>query len=512
KAMDFFIPGVPLAKVFARSAARLGVAGLLVLAASSALQSAVAEGDTRTLTMHHVHTDESITITYMRDGHYVPAALKKLDWFLRDWRRNEETSMDPHLFDVLWQVYRETDATKPIQIICGYRAPATNHLLRTRSGGVAKYSQHILGKAMDFFIPGVPLAKLRAVGLKLQRGGVGFYPTSGSPFVHMDVGAVRHWPGISRQQLVKIFPHGRTVHIPSDGKPLAGYGQALAEIERRGNVPNMHSLRLARAAGAIDAHEEHVAELVAQNRKGPLVALVNSGRDNGVGKDEAKPLALASLSAIKHLPAAPVQVASAGALPLPASRPQPRQGDTSASWDSFERRFWPGPLPGQSASPFKLADADGTVTGSIGGSDVLAYASDEETAPAQPAVEPIGARLEAHTPRVVSPALADTDAQPMTLEAKSLLRTPMALGGQRLSSLWLRATMLTPSVAGMTVSQLGENDPRLLTDLLNKPARSLAMTFSGDPQPGMTAGRFSGQAVVFLATTRFVPQQTASLR
>ena len=220
----------------ARGGVRFGLAVRIMLVAGSSLQNAIAEGDTRTLTMHHVHTGETITVTYMRDGEYDEAALKKLDWFMRDWRRNEEQRMDPRLFDVMWQAYRDTGASKPIEIICGYRSPNTNALLRTRSGGVAKFSQHILGKAIDFFIPGVPLAKLRAVGLQLQRGGVGFYPRSGSPFVHLDVGTVRHWPGISREQLVKIFPDGRTVHIPSDGKPLPGYAEALAEIERRGNV------------------------------------------------------------------------------------------------------------------------------------------------------------------------------------------------------------------------------------------------------------------------------------
>ena len=38
----------------------------------------------------------------------------------------------------------------------------------------------MLGKAMDFYIPGVPLEELRDAGLRLQRGGVGFYPL-GSP-------------------------------------------------------------------------------------------------------------------------------------------------------------------------------------------------------------------------------------------------------------------------------------------------------------------------------------------
>ena len=38
------------------------------------------------------------------------------------------------------------------------------------------------------------------------------------------------------------------------------------------------------------------------------------------------------------------------------------------------------------------------------------------------------------------------------------------------------------------------------------------MTFSADPHLGMVADRFSGDAVVFLATATFTPQTTASLR
>ena len=93
----------------------------------------------------------------------------------------------------------------------------------------------MLGHAMDFFIPGVALEKIRFAGLRLQRGGVGFYPTSGSPFVHLDTGSVRHWPRMSHDQLARVFPNGRTVHIPSDGKPLPGYELAMADIEKRGH-------------------------------------------------------------------------------------------------------------------------------------------------------------------------------------------------------------------------------------------------------------------------------------
>jgi hypothetical protein len=97
----------------------------------------------------------------------------------------------------------------------------------------------MLGKAMDFYIPGISLSRLREIGLRMQVGGVGFYPSSGSPFVHLDTGSVRHWPKMTRQQLVKVFPNGRTLHIPSDGKPLPGYAEALAAYKARNGAPAM---------------------------------------------------------------------------------------------------------------------------------------------------------------------------------------------------------------------------------------------------------------------------------
>ena len=121
-----------------------------MLGANDALQNASAEGDTRTLSFHHVHTGEDITITYKRNGRYDDDALKKLDWFMRDWRKEKSTRMDPHLFDLLWEAYREVGATQPIDVICGYRSPDTNSMLRRRSSGVAQNSNHITGHAMDF--------------------------------------------------------------------------------------------------------------------------------------------------------------------------------------------------------------------------------------------------------------------------------------------------------------------------------------------------------------------------
>jgi hypothetical protein len=83
----------------------------------------------------------------------------------------------------------------------------------------------------------------------MQGGGVGYYPSSGSPFVHMDVGNVRHWPGISRQELVSLFPNGKTLHVPSDGRPLPGFEQALASYKAR-KGSGSPAIELASAGGS----------------------------------------------------------------------------------------------------------------------------------------------------------------------------------------------------------------------------------------------------------------------
>lgn len=220
------------------SASRVSLGVLLTLTfvglSPTGLETAEANGDTRTISITNTHVNESITITFKRDGRYDSEALKKLNWFLRDWRKEQETTMDPRLIDLVWEVYRDVGGTEPIHLICGYRSLATNNMLRERSSGVAQHSQHTLGKAMDFFIPGVPLMRVREKGMLRQRGGVGFYPTSGSPFVHLDVGNVRAWPRMTRDQLVRLFPDGNTLHMPADGAPLPGYQATLARLGRDG--------------------------------------------------------------------------------------------------------------------------------------------------------------------------------------------------------------------------------------------------------------------------------------
>src|SRR5207244_3234042 len=118
-----------------------------------------------------------------------------------------------------WDVYRDVEGKEPIRVICGYRSPETNAMLRRRSSGVARFSQHMLGKAIDFYIPGVPLETLREAGLRAQRGGVGYYPSSGAPFVHLDTGSVRHWPRVPEVQLARILSKGPVTRLASDERP-----------------------------------------------------------------------------------------------------------------------------------------------------------------------------------------------------------------------------------------------------------------------------------------------------
>jgi uncharacterized protein YcbK (DUF882 family) len=212
---------------------RLLLAALVAMAtlAPPAVLPAYAAGEERTLYLHHTHTGQTGKFTFKRNGKYDAKVLKQLNVFLADWRTKEPTTMDPALFDLLWSVYREVGGKQPINIVSSYRSPKTNAMLASKSSGVADNSQHMRGKAMDFFIPGINLSTLRAVAMKHQVGGVGYYPTSGSPFVHLDTGSVRAWPRMTRAQLKKVFPDGKTLHLPTDGKPLSSEGRAYAQAQ-----------------------------------------------------------------------------------------------------------------------------------------------------------------------------------------------------------------------------------------------------------------------------------------
>lgn len=323
----------------------------IILIGTSSLQNAVANGDTRTLYLFNNNTGESGTFTFKREGRYDPEALKKLNWFLRDWRHSEPTDMDPELFDLVWEVYREVGAKEGITVLSGYRSPATNSMLRSRSKAVAEQSQHMRGKAMDFYMPGVELSTIRVTGLRMQRGGVGFYP--GNNFVHLDTGSIRHWPRMTHDQLVRVFPDEKTVHIPSDGKPLSRYQEALAELEGTQRTVEVASSDagegIRKFFASLFSFKKSTDEVEDDSATDePTPARMQTARDRAA--DQAKVAAQARQGT--------TAVASARPAPTPApqqvalARPVQMQEDAPPS---ASVRATPAPLP--SARPAEIAAA-----------------------------------------------------------------------------------------------------------------------------------------------------------
>ena len=146
------------------------------------------------LRMWNMHTGESLDVVYRVGNTYIPEALDKLNYFLRDHNTQDVSNYDPKEFDVLHAMMsRLGRLNSVIDVVCGYRTPETNAALRQNSPqtGVAEHSQHMEGHAIDLRVPGVSTAQVRNAALSLHAGGVGYSPVS--QFVHVDVGPVRQW-------------------------------------------------------------------------------------------------------------------------------------------------------------------------------------------------------------------------------------------------------------------------------------------------------------------------------
>ena len=489
------------------------LAALLLVIGSNSLQNATAEGDTRTLSFKHSHTGEQLSVTFKVNGRYDDAALKRINHLLRDWREDHEITIDPHLMDVIWEVYREVEATEPIVIVCGYRSPATNAMLRRRSSGVAKFSQHMLGKAMDFYIPGVQLEKLREAGLRAQRGGVGFYPSSN--FVHLDTGTVRHWPRMPEAQLARVLAKGPLTRFA--GKDTTAPVQTAAATGFKLPGP------LAKLFGQEDevqqvAQPDAVAETKSQKTAPKVQKTVE--RPFSVAATPTPPARPANAQAGTVIQPATFQVASAESRPVQLRSAQSaslvaRGGDAPTAAPSANevigtRGLWQS-QPDAPQAPAQrgttVASADPAATGSVSPwpmperdakGAALAYAPATQSTPAQP-------------------RQAATVAKRGTQQTAGAV--PVATGqavpakvGQRFDDPWTRAIILAPSAERfMSMSPVGDIDYRQLASFLRKPASTIMMTFSNDPHLGMNARKFGGTAVVFVATVTFDPQRTAAL-
>lgn len=169
--------------------ATIFIAFILLLALTPVAIGSI--GESRTLKFYHTHTHKTLTVTYYEDGDYLPESLEELRVFLSDWRNGHQHPIDPGVMDILWEIQQVAGNDNSYEVISAYRSPETNNNLRKNSNGVARKSQHLLGKAIDVRLRGTDSSQLRDIALDLKLGGVGFYQKS--DFVHVDTGRVRRW-------------------------------------------------------------------------------------------------------------------------------------------------------------------------------------------------------------------------------------------------------------------------------------------------------------------------------
>jgi hypothetical protein len=254
---------------------------------------------------------------------------------------------------------------------------------------VAEHSQHMQGKAIDAHFLDVGTARIRDIAMRMQAGGVGFYPTGMTPWVHIDSGSVRYWPRMSRDALTRLFPDGKTVFIPADGQPMPGFEQARAEIEARGgNVQVAHGggigglfSWLFGGGGADDAEESGGGEATT------TVATTGNARGgrSGGSQPQETPVEVADVGpeavakAKRNLPTGPAYASAPE--PEPAAKPEaPDSGPEAVA--KAKRNLPTGP----------------------------AYASAVDSAPTPPAKPQAVAELE--QPDVASDASPDVPAGP----------------------------------------------------------------------------------------------------
>ncbi len=192
---------------------------------------------------------------------------------------------------------------------------------------------------------------------------------------------------------------------------------------------------------------------------------------------------------------APVQVAAA----LP-----PKTASTPFSGASVPWPDQPAPLPAPSEGVMAYAPMPGPELNSRPASPPRSVES--RPLPATTVALPAPVAAPAFIPRETSIVVRQDDGKP------AIVHTRRFQTGEAFDDPWLRAAILAPSLARfMTASVMGGQDYRGLSAFMQKPTSLVTMAFSDDPNPGLLANHFSGQAVVFVATTTF-SERTAMLQ
>lgn len=147
------------------------------------------------LRMFNANTNERMSTRFFGPAGYDPVEIRRINWFMRDWRQAEMRQVDVRL---LWALAAIRQAAMKdghhgeIRFLSGYRSVKTNELLRRQGYRAAADSLHISARANDFSLPGIPVWQVAEYANWLEVGGVGHYPDS---FVHIDSGRIRNWTG-----------------------------------------------------------------------------------------------------------------------------------------------------------------------------------------------------------------------------------------------------------------------------------------------------------------------------
>jgi uncharacterized protein YcbK (DUF882 family) len=154
----------------------------------------------RTLDVYRPQTGERATVQYWKDGEINQAAYARLCHMLRDVNGNASRDIDPRLLEVLWGTQgfvAKFGINSPIEILSGYRTPASNKRLQEQGVPAARKSLHMEGKAADIRIKGLDPAVLGNLVKSFRQGGVGFYyrPSAAGGWIHADTGLRRSWKG-----------------------------------------------------------------------------------------------------------------------------------------------------------------------------------------------------------------------------------------------------------------------------------------------------------------------------
>jgi hypothetical protein len=327
--------------------------------------------------------------------------------------------------------------------------------------------------------------------------------------------------------LAKVFPDGRTVHVPTDGVPLKGYELAKAEIEKRGNgddaaTISKPSFLASLFKGGKSNDEEDEAAAPAEDKPARAAVAVAATKPA-----EPAPRSKPQVTAALQLASADVQVVQPPkAKPAPVSADKVESKSETAKPENpadiiNARGFWDDNISPKQDAAAQAFVAVAAARKALEAADPQSTASTsapyQALAYAPPAAAPTDrsnvVAASAPIPRSARPALARNPNAATEINTIAIKGTPgqgdVITNATRLSvakgnDIWLRMLMLAPNMTtSMSVTMMGDSDMTQMRSFFVKPQATIAMSFSDDPMLGLATDHFSGSAITKLETTSF---------